>query len=61
MLCKIHNVNGKASFFWKKSNPHQTNSDDKTMLEKIKNGLKSDKITFIYHCWNHYNIPMGYE
>lgn len=25
------------------------------------NGLKSDNKAYIYHCWNHYFCPIGYE
>ena len=30
-------------------------------LDKLKEGLRSKNTSFIYHCYNHYFCPIGYE
>lgn len=29
--------------------------------EEMKSGIKDKKVAFIYHCYNHYMVPIGYE
>jgi len=35
--------------------------DEKTALQKLIDGLKSENHSFIYHCYDHYFCPMGFE
>ena len=30
-------------------------------LEKLKEGLTNNSKSYIYHCYNHYMVPVGYE
>jgi hypothetical protein len=30
-------------------------------LEKLKSGLQTDKFAYIYHAFDHYFCPVGYE
>ena len=30
-------------------------------LERLKEGLKDPSMAFIYHCYNHYFCPIGFE
>ncbi|KRX11243.1 hypothetical protein PPERSA_07768 [Pseudocohnilembus persalinus] len=60
-LCKYRKVQGKAGFFWKKVGYNKTKITDNQALEKIKSALKSNNISLVYHCNNHYMLPIGYE
>ena len=42
-----------------KSITHET--DQYKALEKLKEGLKSENRAYIYHCYNHYMCPIGFE
>ncbi|XP_072049330.1 basic immunoglobulin-like variable motif-containing protein [Amphiura filiformis] len=57
-----YGVRGKTYFLYK---PHGSNrtlgrSSDEA-LQLLKKGLQDETKTFIYHCWNHYFCPIGYE
>lgn len=30
-------------------------------LEKLQEGLRSSNTAFVYHCYNHYFCPIGFE
>ena len=30
-------------------------------LENLKEGLRNPSMAFIYHCYNHYFCPIGFE
>ncbi len=40
---------------------YKTKENDEEMVKKLKFTLKSEKIALIYHCYNHYICPVGYE
>lgn len=33
----------------------------KTVLPALKSDLKRDDFALVYHCYNHYFCPVGYE
>jgi hypothetical protein len=58
---KFH-VNGKATFFYKPVGANKTFGTTSTIAkERLQYLLHSKEISFIYHCYNHYCCPIGYE
>ncbi|CAD8150905.1 unnamed protein product [Paramecium octaurelia] len=61
-LCRLQKVQGRAYFLWKNEGDFSTPGVDRDVaLSKLTSGLKSDKISFIYHAYNHYFCPIGFE
>lgn len=47
---------------YKKAGTQQTKDITSEMaLKSLKNGLRSDNTAYIYHCWDHYMCPIGFE
>lgn len=62
MINKHFNVDGRASFFYKPVEPNRTpGMTSRLALDRLKTLLKSKNHAFIYHCYNHYCCPIGYE
>eukprot|EP00742_Colponemidia_sp_Colp-10_P003783 GILJ01004028.1.p1 GENE.GILJ01004028.1~~GILJ01004028.1.p1 ORF type:complete len:414 (-),score=67.94 GILJ01004028.1:310-1515(-) len=62
LINKRFGVTGSAGVFWKLHGPNRTvgvSADD--ALDKLKQGLRDTKTAFIYHCFNHYLCPIGYD
>ena len=55
------NVRGKARIFFKLSGKSQTKKKPDEALNQLKVGLQGNTKTYIYHCYNHYFCPIGYE
>ena len=55
-------VTGSSRYLYKPKGKMSTSgiseSDGKTLL---KEGLESNDKAFIYHCYNHYCCPIGFE
>lgn len=61
-MCKIFKVEGRAFMFWKMHGEGRTiGIDDSLALEKLVEGLRSENNTYIYHCYDHYCCPVGFE
>ncbi|CAD8142554.1 unnamed protein product [Paramecium pentaurelia] len=61
-LCRLHKVQGRAYFLWKNEGDFATPGVDRDVaLQKLTAGLKTDKVSFIYHAYDHYFCPIGYE
>lgn len=61
-LNKHFQVNGHASFFYKPVGANKTTGvTGKLANEKLKKLLKTKDVAFIYHCYNHYCCPIGFE
>ncbi|CAK73367.1 unnamed protein product (macronuclear) [Paramecium tetraurelia] len=61
-LCRLQKVQGRAYFLWKNEGDFSTPGVDRDVaLSKLTSGLKSDKISYIYHAYNHYFCPIGFE
>jgi len=61
-LCDHFRVHGEAYFLYKpkgKSRTFGLSGDD--ALRQLKKGLHNPHMTFIYHCYNHYFCPIGYD
>ena len=61
LLCQAYGGKGKPSIFYKikhKQSIHHQELDAKRALIK---DLYSGKTSFIYHAYNHYFCPVGYE
>nr|CAB3225689.1 basic immunoglobulin-like variable motif-containing protein [Phallusia mammillata] len=55
-------VSGKAFYLYKPKGRVQTKlMTDIMALEHLKSGLCSNEMAFIYHCYNHYFCPIGFE
>jgi hypothetical protein len=62
ILNKHFSVEGKASMFYKPVGTCKTvGFNGKMAKEKLQNLLQSDDHAFIYHCYNHYFCPIGFE
>jgi len=55
-------VNGNASIFYKPVGKNRTfGMTSQIANQRIENLLHSKNVAFIYHCYNHYCCPVGYE
>ena len=61
-MCSHYGVSGKAYYFYKLHGRGRTcGLTPSVALERFKEGLRDDSMAFIYHCYNHYFCPIGYE
>jgi hypothetical protein len=61
-LNRFYKVQGEARICYKLHGNNQTpNIDSAQALTELKQGLKNENKAFIYHCYNHYCCPIGYE
>lgn len=62
LLCRFYKVKGKAKIMWKLHGKGKTPAiDQEKAFEMLKDGLKGEEKAYIYHCWNHYMCPIGFE
>ncbi|XP_066266884.1 basic immunoglobulin-like variable motif-containing protein isoform X1 [Branchiostoma lanceolatum] len=62
LLNNHYGVRGRAYYLYKPHGKGRTmGTTDETALANVKNGLRDDNMTLIYHCQNHYFCPVGYE
>eukprot|EP00759_Apiculatamorpha_spiralis_P015658 PhF_6_TR22280/c0_g1_i2/m.31515 len=62
MLNKKYGCTGKAFYFYKPHGHGRTlGLDPSHALHNLKLGLQSPTCGYIYHCYNHYCCPIGYE
>ena len=62
-LCKHFGVKGEARMFYKPTGIRNTTTEytPKTAWKALKDGLQNPNRAYIYHCFNHYMCPVGYE
>jgi hypothetical protein len=61
-LTSYFNVKGHACYFWKVHQPGRTIGMTKQKAKQmLKEGLRNKNCGFIYHCHNHYMVPIGFE
>lgn len=56
-LCEYFKVKGKGKIYWKRDNVEMP----EVMLREYVNDIKNSKKAFVYHCYNHYLTPLGYD
>jgi len=62
LLNKHFNLKGKAYTFWKLHGHSRTlGVEPEECLERLEESLRGDNMAFVYHCYNHYFCPIGYE
>ncbi len=62
LLNKHFNVKGEARHFWKMHGGSRTEGvDQAAALKGIEDELQKERSAFIYHCYNHYCCPIGFE
>ncbi|PRP87141.1 DNA repair protein [Planoprotostelium fungivorum] len=55
-------VDGGADYWWGPPNRHKFwSKTGEQMRDQFAMGLQTDDMSFIYHCWNHYIVPVGFE
>jgi len=54
-------VSGSAYIFFKMCGKHKTSNSTEEALEELISGLQDDRKAFIYHCYNHYFCPIGFD
>jgi len=47
--------------FKRHGNSITQDTDGDKALELLKDGLRSENTAYIYHCYNHYMCPIGFE
>lgn len=53
---------GTSKIFWKIHGKDRTiGVDEDLILKNLKQGLKSNNKSYIYHCYNHYLCILGFE
>ncbi len=62
-LCQHRGVHGRARTVYKPKGSKNRTRDLRTdeALNLIKSGLQNNTKAFIYHCYNHYMVPVGFE
>ena len=62
-LCKHFGVKGSARIFYKPRGSKNVTSEftPKTAWTALKSGLQHPNKAYVYHCYNHYMCPVGYE
>ena len=62
-ICKYFGVRGSARIFYKPKGSKNITSEftPKTALKALKAGLQQGNKAYIYHCYNHYMCPVGFE
>lgn len=61
-LCDHFGVHGQAYYFFKLHGKGRTAGvKPHKALADLKVGLRDPSQVFIYHCYNHYFCPIGYE
>ena len=62
-LCKHFGVKGQARIFYKPKGSKNVTSEytPKTAWDALKLGIQNPNRAYIYHCYNHYMCPVGYE
>lgn len=61
---KHFNVEGDCGYYYKpvgKGSKQAEYSTAPAALKAIKRDLKRDDFAFVYHCYNHYFSPIGFE
>jgi hypothetical protein len=63
LLCLHYKVKGKAQLLWKPKGKSQTPQTvtEISAHQALLAGLRLDTHAYIYHCWNHYFCPLGFE
>lgn len=54
-------VEGSAKVWFKPRGTHAQPLQPEEALAGLKVGLRGSDDAFIYHCWNHYMCPVGFE
>lgn len=61
-LCNHFRVDGDAYILYKPKGKSRTiGLSGEEALRQLKKGLHNPQMAFIYHCYNHYFCPIGYE
>ena len=62
-LCKHFGVKGSCRIFYKPKGSKNVTQEftPKTALKALKAGLQNPNKAYIYHCYNHYMCPVGFE
>jgi hypothetical protein len=62
LLNKFYGVTGEARVSFKLHGKDKTPGIDKQQgLENLMAGLQDEKTAYIYHCYNHYMCPIGFD
>jgi len=62
LLNRKFGVRGEAAIVYKMHGKSITHSVDKyTALDNLMDGVRSENRAYIYHCYNHYMCPIGFE
>ena len=56
-LCEYFKLQGKAKMYWRRDNGELPD----TILREYITDIKNKKKAFVYHCYNHYLTPLGYD
>lgn len=54
-------MKGSASIYYKGCGKAKTNINANEALDGLIKGLRSENQAFIYHCYNHYFCPIGFD
>ena len=61
-LCNHFGVDGDTYILYKPKGKSRTiGLSGEEALRQLKKGLHNPQMSFIYHCYNHYFCPIGYE
>ena len=62
LLNKYYGVHGQARISFKLHGKNAMEGvESETAMEELMTGLKNERKGYIYHCYNHYMCPIGFE
>ena len=62
LLCRIYGGSGRSYIFYKTNSERSHYQDELSAKRGLVEGLNSNgKTCFIYHAYDHYFCPVGYE
>ncbi|GIQ84489.1 hypothetical protein KIPB_005986 [Kipferlia bialata] len=61
LLNQAHGVKGSCGYLYKVHGKNRTRVSPSCGMHRTCSALRRQDMGLIYHCYNHYNVPVGYE
>lgn len=61
LLCRIYGGSGRCYYFYKTNSERSLHKNENSAKKGLVEGLSQGNTCFIYHAYDHYFCPVGYE
>ena len=61
LLCRIYGGVGRSYIFYKINSERSLHKNEQTARKALVEGMNKENLCFIYHAYDHYFCPVGYE